>query len=366
METIEQDYFLGAVSTGSLEIVRRISTENIALVHTPTALSLACTSGHLEIVKYLHEKGNNIFCSQESAAVTACFAGHFDVAHYLYSNGVDVNQKNTYGNVGLFYASQLGHLEMVQYLCSLGADIDFCSCYGWTSLFFASQFGHLDIVKFLHSLGADINAKSSFGSTAISTAAQSGSLSVVEYLYESGADINIANDDGLTAIMLASREGRLEVADFLYSCGADLQQTDRHNNTAMKLASSHGQSVVAEYLANFIDNLDEEMEWCMVNMPKDSLLIEILRGIVNWRNKRNFLLFLYQYQYQKSINCSLAAMNEKEDCIDGAGPSYCTSTVQEHKTVLPLVEKATSHLDMLQTFVFSQLPLVVTISSYTS
>ena len=58
-----------------------------------------------------------------------------------------------------------GHLEIVKFLLEKGASIDSKNDYGSTPLHLASMKGHLEIVKLLLGEGANIDAKDENGST---------------------------------------------------------------------------------------------------------------------------------------------------------------------------------------------------------
>jgi len=137
------------------------------------SLCWASKNGHLEVVKFLVEKGANVHTN-------------IDYPHCL--------------------ASENGHLEVVKFLVEKGADIHANDDY---ALQLASGNGHLEVVKFLVEKGANIHVNND---DVLRLASEYGRLEVVKFLVEKGADIHANND---CALYLASINGHLEVVKFL-------------------------------------------------------------------------------------------------------------------------------------------------------
>jgi len=74
--------------------------------------------GHLEIVKYLHNKG---FKLGPRPLIAAIRNGHLNVVKYLVENGVDVNSDRGEGLTPLEAARDNNHNEIVKYLIEKGA-----------------------------------------------------------------------------------------------------------------------------------------------------------------------------------------------------------------------------------------------------
>lgn len=63
--------------------------------------------GHLEIVKYLRERGANIEARDDfgnTALIQASFKGRFEVVKYLIEKGANIDKKNTNGETALTLA----------------------------------------------------------------------------------------------------------------------------------------------------------------------------------------------------------------------------------------------------------------------
>ena len=80
-------------------------------------------------------------------------------------------------------ASWQGHIEVVKYLIDKGVKIDAKDIKGDTALILASRYGYIKVVKYLVDKGADVEAKNNEGMIALDIAKERGrSKEVIEYL----------------------------------------------------------------------------------------------------------------------------------------------------------------------------------------
>ena len=66
----------------------------------------------------------SLFMSNIDQFVSAADRGDYDVVSSLLSRGIDIDQKNRYGNTALIDASSMGHERVVSLLIERGANID--------------------------------------------------------------------------------------------------------------------------------------------------------------------------------------------------------------------------------------------------
>jgi len=93
------------------------------------------------------------------------------------------------GNTALMMASSMGHKDIVKLLLDNGADVNAYNNYGDTALINASENGHIEIVEMLLEKGAVVNAKNNDGETARMMAREKGHTEVVDMLLENEANV---------------------------------------------------------------------------------------------------------------------------------------------------------------------------------
>ena len=119
-----------------------------------TSLMHASRNRHLEVVKYLLEKG---------ADIDAKYYGDLIVVQYLMEKGAKyINAKSKEGWTTLMYASYIGDFETVKYLIENGADVNAKNNIGWTYLTYlqyASFTGNDEIIEEIRKILLDAGAK---------------------------------------------------------------------------------------------------------------------------------------------------------------------------------------------------------------
>ncbi len=99
-----------------------------------------------------------------------------NIVRYLVENGLDLNVKNKYGILPIYYASLGGQLEVIKYFVSLGVDIFEKDNWGWLCIHYASHHGKVDVVKYLVQNGVDIDYRSDDSKTPLMIAAYNSSV----------------------------------------------------------------------------------------------------------------------------------------------------------------------------------------------
>jgi len=92
-----------------------------------TALAYACKYNHLDIVKFLIEKGakvNETVNTGSTPLAVALLSGNFSIADYLIQHKADVNIPDIMGMSPLMWAVKDGNLNVVQYLVEHGAKVN--------------------------------------------------------------------------------------------------------------------------------------------------------------------------------------------------------------------------------------------------
>ncbi len=122
-----------------------------------TALIYAAGNGRTEIVKLLVREGNWTNRSESFGRAMAVAIGrrHLEIAKFLIEKGASLNERTkNHKLTPLMVAASNGYTEVVQALINNGADINAKSALGLTALRLAENQGHVEVVRFLQAAGA--------------------------------------------------------------------------------------------------------------------------------------------------------------------------------------------------------------------
>eukprot|EP00439_Symbiodinium_sp_Y106_P032875 s274_g3.t3 len=211
-----------------------------------TPLSLACQSGHSEIVRLLLQARATSSANTQNVTplLCACQDGHAEVASLLLEARVDIDHATNAGHTPLFMASQNGHTEVVRLLLAAKADTGKASTKQVTPLLIASQSGHLQVVRLLLearveiaelllAATADVGKAEIHGETPLLWACLAGHLGMAGLLLEARADVDQARDDGASPLMLACQNSNLQLAKRLLDSSVDPGKSGRNGMTPM-------------------------------------------------------------------------------------------------------------------------------------
>ncbi|XP_062598477.1 ankyrin repeat domain-containing protein 17-like [Saccostrea cucullata] len=144
-----------ASSEGNLKVVQTLLKWG-AKVNEDHVLSAAAEGCHLNVIKELLEAGLDIDTEDGHRALqVACSNGHVDLIKELLSrfSGITCNNKC---NELLIHACKVGHLNLVKELLAAGADCNAQDDYT-SPLVAACKYGDLEVVRELIKFGADVN-----------------------------------------------------------------------------------------------------------------------------------------------------------------------------------------------------------------
>jgi ankyrin repeat protein len=199
-----------------------------------TALIIASSNGHVDVVRTLLNKGAGIDLGTDKGATALMVAaeqGNLEVVRALLDKGAAVNVQDKDGATALMTASSRGRIQVVQALLDKGAEVNLKTHQGATALIWASAAGDLEVVRTLLDKGAEVDAATKYSITALMVG--HGNLEVVRVLLDKGAALNARDYEGKTALMKSSWEGQLKVVETLINRGADLSVKDNHRMTAL-------------------------------------------------------------------------------------------------------------------------------------
>lgn len=237
-----------------------------------TALTAACSMGHIQYAKSLISAGADVnlpeLKSGKTPLMQASMAGHREIVDLLIKAGADVNVKQFIegqyiGYNALKYAQENNYQEIADMLVQAGAQeivdneensenvapiepttIDNAVMLGDVAqvekmlaqgedpnkeipglgslLYYACAVSNIDIVKALINANADLNAISPIGYTPLMMAVTNGQVEIVKVLLEAGADINVESpildeETGKDVLSMAKNLSQTEIFDLISS-----------------------------------------------------------------------------------------------------------------------------------------------------
>lgn len=141
----------------------------------------------VEVAKLLVDKYNLCKAETKDLMKQTCLfyaarEGHINLCKYLIEKGCKPNDADNFGQHCLFYASREGKTECVQYLINTGANPNLLDYNKQTCLFYASRDGRYDTVKCLLENGVNPNVKDVQRRTAMTFAKGNGHMNVIHLL----------------------------------------------------------------------------------------------------------------------------------------------------------------------------------------
>ncbi|MCE3233237.1 MAG: Pfs, and Ankyrin domain protein [Rickettsiaceae bacterium] len=222
-----------------------------------TALHYAAENGHVDIIRFLLEKGadvnaqykknkeNDRHNAMRTPLSCATENGHIAAMQLLLDNGADVNgirEKNV--NAPLHFATLGGHLAAMQLLLDNGADINELTFnYGETPFALGVYMDQLPAIQLLLNKGADVSLSNPLG-----YAAANGNLAVMQLLLDNGADVNTQNNDGGIPLVYAAANGQLAAMQLLINNGADVNENDDDGKIPLCIAAEEGDLAAIQLL----------------------------------------------------------------------------------------------------------------------
>jgi ankyrin repeat protein len=209
--------FFDSIRAGDLSRVKSLLNADTALAsaHNESGVSAVLTaiySGRHEIRDLLLASGAQLEI-QDAAA-----AGRLDrVKELIKANPALAESFSPDGFPVVALAAVFGHLDVARYLSEKGADINAIAANGtgYNALTGAVTAGHTEVVKWLLESGANANYHYGPGYTPLLAAAANGRLDIIGLLLAHGADATAETNDGKSALDLATERSHTAVADFL-------------------------------------------------------------------------------------------------------------------------------------------------------
>ncbi|KAL3866656.1 hypothetical protein ACJMK2_043939 [Sinanodonta woodiana] len=214
------------------------------------ALFCASEEGNIEGLRKLTDMAEKIDLQLankhgETAIHMAASGGHTEVIRFLQSKGVDISIKDKHGDSAVYWAARQGHVDVMKYLYEEGISMDTQNKSGEAAIHVAARYGHASVIDFLCFCGSDINLRDNLDETALHNAAWHGFVRIVQTLCASGAKLHLQNKDGESALHCAASRGHLECVKILVEAGIPFDLLDKRGSTALYMACNRQHSSIA-------------------------------------------------------------------------------------------------------------------------
>ena len=248
-----------AAEGGNTSIVRSMLSCNIGINSrdddsSATPLIIAARQNHVEVVKYLLQKGANIFLTagpnKKNALHIASQYGSVEAIEMLLSYNLSPDSRDGEGNTPLACAAAFGQIESVNCLLKHEANPLLKSKDGRSLLHFAAASGNVIIIETMLSKDLDIDSREKIeGLTPLMVSIANKKLEAAKYLLEKGADKSLKTTPGkLPLLSIASVAGSIAAVEMLLSHGCNIDARDSEGNTPLMHATRLGNTEVVEYL----------------------------------------------------------------------------------------------------------------------
>lgn len=208
----------------------------------------------IDSVKKALDKGANADTmnqEEQTALMVACSYGHEEMVKILLNYGANANKSSDKGETALGVAAGRGKESIVRTLLAHGASVN---SHGRAKpgLSEAAAFGYENIVQLMLDYGADPNAMRGFGLTALSQAASNGHVNVCRLLLDNGALVDHPRSIiHKSPLARAVESGKADVVGLLMEQRADPLRKDVGGKTIISLAVSTGRAGIVEIFRRY-------------------------------------------------------------------------------------------------------------------
>lgn len=154
-----------AASIGDLDRVKSLIENKPSLVNSYapdgfTPLGLSCFFGHIDVAKYLIEKGADASQASDNPLKvapihSACTISNYEIAELLVLNGADINVREQADYTPLHIAAISGQTKLAKLLIENGAEINAKMTNGKSPFLLAKEKSFLETAEVIHGLGGN-------------------------------------------------------------------------------------------------------------------------------------------------------------------------------------------------------------------
>lgn len=254
--------------------------------NNPTSpMLLACEGGHLEIAKFLVERGVSVFATemlymrfQRSSTLLAVCESTCDLkfVRWFIENGASIDGIPLQSNTPVIAAVRKGALPVVRYLIGAGADVNTVPLSNANAIYEAALYGELEILQFFvenHHWGCNEDGRKlnlligaargghpqdakyllqhkevceqSHVNASLPAAVETEDVKLSRLLISHCTDVNVSDENGNTAMCFAIEAGMVEIVELLLDRGADvIGPVNRYGYTAVEMMAEFGRTTM--------------------------------------------------------------------------------------------------------------------------
>lgn len=221
--------------------------------HGRNVLHYAVGAGHVEMVQYLIENfekeiGVNQTTNDWLSPLHLGVIGeHIQIIKYLIQKGANVNSLNSKRETPLHYAVHKNNFIVVNLLLEFKANVNLYDNEDLSALSIAILNGNEDIAKALIEAGTWLNHEESYGYTVLHRSVWKDLYNTTKMLLEKGAKIVHSH----YLMHVATRNDNIGMVKLLHKFGGLLNVRDEQGNTPLMLAcKNHNISIASYHLQN--------------------------------------------------------------------------------------------------------------------
>jgi ankyrin repeat protein len=276
---------------GDLEGVKTLIEQNPELVNAKdkdgrTPLHWACRGVHLEVVKFLVDKGADVNAEDSNKVVplhSLAVRNSTEAIEILLAKGAVVDAKDYRDQTALHHAAIYDASDAAALLIEKGADIESRDDYARTPLLLcARERGGPETTRILLQAGANVNARDKFQSSSLELAAWRGKKEVVDILMDAGACIPSGGREGRLLLSITASQGLSRLFDAIAKVGGDPTFKLSNGGTLLHSAASGDSIQILEILiAKDLDiNLKDYYGWTPLHYAARDGRIENVKRLI--------------------------------------------------------------------------------------